>query len=299
MIWNLNIFLLTLNPIQTSKIRIMKKTLLSLALLGGTIFGFSQNVIWGDNFDDEDITDWTLIDADMDGKNWGDMFQVTDGEGTPATPVSLISRSWQNVALTPDNWAISPAFDLSSASGTITLEYITQVPAQDWDQEHYSVYVATANTTDAFLASDFQMSETLGDAGHTGAPTAKSLDISGLAGESEVYLAFRHHNVTDMDFISIDDVQVVAETLSTRDLTAAKDGITLYPNPAKDMVKVNLGEGFNSNKVNITLTNVSGQKVAKMAYDANGLDVSKLPAGIYLLTATDGNKTITKKLIKK
>ncbi|MDG4945562.1 T9SS type A sorting domain-containing protein [Weeksellaceae bacterium KMM 9713] len=278
----------------------MKKTLLSLSLIGGMLFGYSQTTIWMDDFNDEDISDWTLVDADMDGYNWGDMFQVTDQFGDPITPTSLISRSWQQAPLTPDNWAISPAIDLSSVDGNaISLEYITQVPAFEWDQEHYSVYVATSNSIADLLASETQMSETLGDASHSGAPVAKSFDISAFAGEPEVYIAFRHHDVTDMDFISIDDVKVVAETLSTDDLTLSKSSLSLYPNPASDLVKVNLGDNFNTSKVQITLTNLSGKQVSKVAYNANGIDVSNLPAGLYIVTATDGKNTVTKKLIKK
>lgn len=251
------------------------------------LFGYSQTTIWMDDFNDEDLSDWTLIDADMDGANW-DIYQVTDQLGNPVTPMSLTSRSWQGVPLTPDNWAISPAIDLSSASGTITLQYITQVPAAAWDEEHYSVYVATSNSTVDLLASETQMSETLGDAGNTGQPVYKVFDISAFAGEPEVYIAFRHHDVTDMDFISIDDVKVVAETLSTNDLAASKSSLSLFPNPATDVVKVNLGDQFNTSKVQITLTNVSGKQVSKVAYDANGIDVSNIPAGLYLVTATDG-----------
>lgn len=102
-----------------------------------------------------------------------------------------------------------------------------------------------------------------------------------------------------MDYISIDDVKVVAETLSTNDLTASKSNLSLFPNPATDVVKVNLGDNFNTSKVQITLTNLSGKQVSKVAYDANGIDVSNLPAGLYLVTATDGKNTVTKKLIKK
>lgn len=278
----------------------MKKTLLTLSLLGGMLLGYSQSVIWMDDFNDEDLSDWTLIDADMDGNNWGDMFTVNDSDQQPVTPVSLISRSWQGDPLTPDNWAISPAIDLSAVSGDISLEYITQVPAASWDEEHYTVYVSTTNTIDGFTSSATQMSETLGDAGNTGTPTPKSLDISAFAGEETVYIAFRHHDVTDMDFISIDDVTVMAESLSTSDLSSeAKSSLTLYPNPAKDLVKVGLGENFDLNKVRITVTNLTGKVVSKVSFDANGINVSNLPAGLYVVTATDGENTVSKKLIKK
>lgn len=81
----------------------------------------AQVEVYYEDFEDQDISDWTLYDADGDGNNWGDMFQVTETGGTPVSPVSLISRSWMGGALTPDNWAVTPAIDLTDASGDIEL----------------------------------------------------------------------------------------------------------------------------------------------------------------------------------
>ena len=123
----------------------MGKITLLLFLFLSFNFCIAQTTVWADNFNDEDISDWTLIDADGDSNNWGDLFQIQDGNGTAVTPVSLISRSWQTSALTPDNWAISPAIDLSGASGTITVEWITQVAAASWDEEKYSLHVGASS----------------------------------------------------------------------------------------------------------------------------------------------------------
>lgn len=276
----------------------MKKLLLCAGLVCG-ILGYSQSVLWLDDFDDEDISDWTLIDADMDGNNWGDMWQIQNQFGDPVTPVSLISRSWQSVPLTPDNWAISPALDLTGASGEITLQFISQVAAASWDEEQISIYVATSNDMDALLNSSTQVTLVLGDAGHTGAPTLQTLDISALAGEPVVHIAFRHWGVTDMDFVSIDDVAVLAENLSTKDLSVAKSNMSLYPNPASDIVQISFEDDFDVSKAQISFTNISGKMVAKTAFSADGVNISNLPAGMYIVTATDGKNTVSKKLIKK
>lgn len=165
---------------------------------------------FSDNFDDEDISDWTLTDSDGDGNNWGDLFAIGDGAGGFVTPLSLISRSWQTNPLTPDNWAVSPAIDLSSASGTITLNWITQVAAASWDAEKYSIHVGTVNDISVLINSATSLTETLGDAGDTGSPTAHTLDLSAMAGQAQVYIAFRHWDTVDQDFISIDDVTVTS-----------------------------------------------------------------------------------------
>lgn len=183
----------------------MKKFLLPCLIA----LGMSANAqtYFSDNFDDEDVSDWTRIDSDGDGRNWADMFFVPDSSGNPTTPVSLISRSWQVSALTPDNWIISPAINLTAATGTVSLNWKVKCAAAAWDNEHYSVYVGTASDIASLQASNVQFSETYDDPNNLGTQYSRTLDVSSLAGQT-IYVAFRHHNVTDMDYISIDDVVV-------------------------------------------------------------------------------------------
>lgn len=279
----------------------MKKVLLSLFSLG--IIGLlnAQTTYLDEDF--EEIEDfplgWQNIDADGDGYTWG-ILQVTDQAGDPVTPLSAISRSWlgSEGALTPDNWLILPAIDLSAEEGTVTLEYETLVPAFSWDEEHYSIYVATSDDPTALEAADLQMSETLGDENNTGTPVSHTFDLSSMAGESTVYIAIRHHDVTDMDYIAFDYLLVSSENLGTVDLLNQQKLSTIYPNPAKDVVNVRLAEGFDAAKTAITLTNVSGKTVAQFK-SVEDVNVANLPAGVYILTLTDGNKTESRKLIKK
>src|SRR5690554_3068841 len=168
-----------------------KKLLLASLLFAGGLFTMNaQTTDWSDDFNDEDISDWTLIDSDGDGLQWGDMFYVTDIGGQPVTATGLVSRSWQGVPLTPDNWAITPAIDLTGASGAITLKWKVETAKNpEWNAEHYTVYVATANTIGDFQASSVLFSETYSGDGNQ---QNKTLDISSFAGET-IYIAFRHH----------------------------------------------------------------------------------------------------------
>ena len=62
----------------------------------------------------EDGTEgWTFVDADGDGYNWA---RYNDSDYAYEGDYSLRSYSWNGSVLTPDNWAISPAFSLSGAS---------------------------------------------------------------------------------------------------------------------------------------------------------------------------------------
>ncbi|TYB77989.1 T9SS type A sorting domain-containing protein [Bizionia saleffrena] len=260
-----------------------------------------QNTIWSDDFNDEDISDWTLVDADGDGNNWGDLFQVTDG-GTPpvpVTPVSLISRSWQGSPLTPDNWATTSAIDLTTAGGVVTLEYITQVPAASWDQEYYSVYVSTTNDINLIPTdpNTVELSETLGDAGDTGAPTPKSVDISALSGAPVVYVTFRHHNVTDMDFISIDDAVINATVLLSVNEFDLEKMSHFYNKNTKELSLDSANAAFSS----IEVYNILGQQVVnkKLSNKTESISMSSLTDGVYLVKVFIGNTSKTIKVLKQ
>lgn len=185
----------------------MKKFLLPCFMAMGMLT--SAQTYFSDNFDDQNVSDWTRIDADGDTRNWADIFVVPDADGNPTTPVSLISRSWQVNPLTPDNWIISPAINLTSVTGQIVLNWKVKCAAASFDNENYSVYVATASDIASLTASPVKFTEVYDDPANLGTQYSRSLNMSTFAGQT-VYVAFRHHNVTDMDFISIDDVVVKA-----------------------------------------------------------------------------------------
>lgn len=152
--------------------------------------------------DFEDITGWTVSDEDGDGDDWGLFDDSARGQGQVAT-----SASWNNVdgALTPDNWLISPAISLAGISGNIELSWLTIGQDQAWAAENYTVYVATNNTVAALQASTTNFSETLSASGNL--YLSRTLDISSFAGQT-IYVAFRHHAVSDQFRINIDDVLV-------------------------------------------------------------------------------------------
>lgn len=185
----------------------MKKSLLRLAFVALPMFGFGQTY-FSDNFDDEDISDWTLYDQDGDGFEW-ETVALTEPAGiTPA----IASYSYDNAsftALTPDNYIVSPAINLSTATSAV-LKFKVKAQDPDWANETYSVYVATTNSVAAFLATTPLLTENASTNGVGGIFYSKSIDLSSFAGQSQVYVAFRHHSSTDMFALHIDDVSVSA-----------------------------------------------------------------------------------------
>lgn len=271
----------------------IKKLFFASALLTGLTVANAQVQVWQDNFNDEDISDWTLYDDDGDGLNWGDIFQVQNQAGTPVTPISLISRSWQQDALTPDNWAISPAIDISNAEGSLSLTWITQVAAASWDEEHYSVYVSTSPDQESLLASPVSFTETLGLGTNAGTPVNHSLDLSSFIGESQIYVAFRHYDCTDMDFLSVDDVTVTAGSLAVSNVSTSK--VSVYPNPTTDVLNITTSKKVSS----VEIYDMLGRKV-KDASLANGqVSVSDLANGSYVLKVNSAEGSTSHKFIKK
>ncbi len=178
-----------------------------------------------DDFEDMDASDWTFTDSDGDGNSFGDQFSI--GAVTPSS--SLISRSWIGTALTPDNWAVSPAIDLTGVSGTINLDWKVQAAAAAWDLEEYSVYVSTSNNIATLVNATTTFNEIYNDAADAGSSYARTLDLSAHAGDI-IYVAFRHWNCSDQDWLSIDDVSVsssISQGVQTAVNTATQAQVNL------------------------------------------------------------------------
>lgn len=146
---------------------------------------------------------WLNVDADGDENSWF-QYGLTAHEGTK----SAASASWSGgVALTPENWLISPAIDLGDETGTVFLDWYAKGQDQTWPYEHYKVVVSTTGTEPADF-TDIIFEETLEPNGPDGNDFWKrSVNISQYAGEF-VYIAFVHYNVTDMFYFVIDDISV-------------------------------------------------------------------------------------------
>ena len=177
----------------------MKKLLIPIVALLAT--NVSAQTYFEDDFSGG-FGAWTLTDADGDGNNWivGD-YATGDGHGNVAN-----SASWSGSPLNPNNWMVAGPIDLSGAGGVILLEWVVKAQDPDWTDEEYSSYAGTSADVADLEASPYVFNEIIG--GTDGAYVYRSLDISALAGEASVYIAFRHHNSTDQFKINIDDILV-------------------------------------------------------------------------------------------
>ncbi len=146
---------------------------------------------------------WTSLDADGDGLNWypTNQYDIPGHSGNGM----MTSESWSDVALTPDNYLITPM-----AYNAVAINYWVSAQDNQWAAEHYAIMASDTGTA----ASDFTIifEETL-TAKESKTATPRGTNAQGNWYERYVelptgttYVAFRHFNSTDNFRINIDDV---------------------------------------------------------------------------------------------
>ncbi len=273
-----------------------KHLLLGLACLG--MMSVNAQTLFEDDFADVDISDWTLVDADGDGQNWIAVQFLDDFEEPNGAPL-MVSNSWNSVPLTPNNYAISPAIDLTGQNGStpLTLSWESVGIDPDFSNEKYSVYVATANTVEAMLASTVTFTEVVTDNGPGGLNNryTKTLDVTDFAGET-IYVAFRHHDVTDQFRLGIGNVSVYVGAPVNIE-SHGIEGFTHMFNPQTSVLTVNAATTLS----NITLYNTVGQVVLSknLTFNQANVDLSGLGSGVYVVKVDGAGSTSSFKIALK
>ena len=161
-----------------------------------------ETVLFDDDFESGNLDNWTLVDADGDGNNWNAVNPVYTNVQAHSGDYAAYSFSWSsNVAYTPDNYMVSPLVE-----GATKINYFVAVNADFPD--HYGVAVSSTGTDPSDFTVVFE--ETVLDAGWI----EKNVELP--AGTK--YVAFRHYDSDDKNFLLIDDVYITA-TINTPTVT--------------------------------------------------------------------------------
>lgn len=270
----------------------MKKITLLAALLA--VFSM-QAQLFSDDFEDQDISDWTLLDEDGDGF----MFMAYD-PSVAQTGVDnyMSSESWNPTPgpLTPNNYAISPAIDVSG-NESLMLNY--EVGGQDplYSAENYTVYVSTGSTIADFMNPDpavtVSFTENLGaDPDAAGAFVLRNLDLSTLDAATTLYIAFRHHDVSDQFIFNVDNVEMTG-VLGVNESNV--DGFNYYV--ANNQLNISAKSIFD----NVTIYNLLGQQVVSQNLFSNkeSISISGLTTGVYVVKVSSNNTSETFKIVKQ
>lgn len=250
---------------------------------------FSEDFSNPNNF----LVCWDNIDADGDGQSWAVIDYDLNEDGVPDGNPTLASASWTSAtgALTPDNWAISSAIDLSSlpSDAEIALTWEARGVDVDFADENYTVYVGNNNEISSLVNSSVTFNEIIGQNGGAGVFVPRQLDISSLRGET-VYVAFRHHNSTDEFVLNIDTIEI-AFTLSTADFL--NNNVTHYFDKSTESLHIESSQlSFNA----IEIFNILGQSALQKPLSSNIeiIDLNSIANGVYLakIEVEGGTKTI-------
>ena len=223
------------------------------------------------------------IDNDGDGYTWVDNI-YTEWPYEPYEGVGCaMSASYINGigALYPDNYLITPALAIPSQGAKVSW----YVAAQDgsYAEEVYDVMVSTTpNNLNSFTSI---FSETL----ETNEWEMRTANIPSSFNGQNVYVAFRHHDVTDMFWMKIDNLSVTAGTgVEDHELST-----TIFPNPANNVLNINA----NCNINRVEVYNMMGQMVG--IYDVNDMNTQintmSFANGVYTVRIATENGMSTKK----
>ena len=91
----------------------------------------------------------------------------------------------------------------------------------------------------------------------------------------------------------------VSDDITSRVVPGTKAGLNLFPNPATQIINVSLNEV--SDKTEIKVYNMMGNLVMRQitTKTTTQLNVAKLPAGVYMISASDGVTTSNSKFVKE
>ncbi len=285
----------------------MKKNLFLAALLAGiSVTSQAQITVWEDDFNDNDVTDWTLLDIDGNTSNWqasGNLQMGDDGSIYFGTEYAVLStyninmQDGQNLPTSENNWAISPAIDLSFYTGTTELIINAQTAIYDTAKD-ILIYASTSPEQASFVLVD-----TVNIFRPNGSTDVQfsdyTVDISEYVGEEEVYIALVT-KVTPMIGYEIDNVKINAEEIAAGlDDLSVKTASKIKQNPVTETLQLQLGNTVNAESLNIEIYNVNGMLVKQAKYNEAGISVNGLSGGLYFLALKDGNAIERLKFIKK
>lgn len=222
----------------------------------------------------------------QENKDWNNVFEPVSGEKV------LVALGADAEGTAVDNWIISEKMTATSESNfrfyARNWESINSV--LPWNKPFLEVLVSTKGNTDT---ADF---ETVMDSYElpyydTVAYNEFNVDLSAYAGQ-DIYIALRHYG-TDCLAAFFDDFyfEHFSNMSGVESVEAA--GVSVYPNPATDVVYLKGVEA-----ANVVVRNVAGA-VVLTENGVNQVNVSALPAGMYILTAETAEGTFSTRIIKR
>jgi hypothetical protein len=232
-------------------------------------------------------------------------FTLVDNDGlTPDAAVAEYTAAWISVVDPEDNmnmvagstsffdptgeadrWLITPQLVLGTYGNSITWD------AKSHDASFPDDYLIMVSTSTADVSS---FTDTIGLIQQEYAEwTSRSVDLSaeGYNGQT-IYIAFR--NNTNNGFkLYIDDISVTKEDPASVSVISQTQ-VAVYPNPTSDLVYIQAEAEITK----IILSDLSGKLIQDNEL-STVVKLTDLPNGIYLLSISTTQGSITKRIVKQ
>ena len=226
--------------------------------------------------------DFYNLDSDSTDPGFANFWHIFPVDGTN---IAAVSYSYYNgQILSPDNWFVLGPIDLTNEPDAL-LAWEMAVFDTTYYAENYSVYVGTSNEPLDLIDSSLVSFNEIPQAADANQFNARELDISAAVG-NEVYIAFRHHDVSDQFVIAIDNVSITS-TLSSEEFSI--ENLNYSYNIDSKLLTIDSSEMLR--KVNIY--NLLGQKIISNGvngYNVN-MNLSELNSSVYIVNVEGVNNT--------
>ena len=261
--------------------------------MGMEVFGAETPEAWLPN-------GWRSVDADGDGFNWYYVPVSEDGEvvyGRMQSRSSYQDEDGDYVALTPDNWLISPPIELDNITAEgqeieLTFRVGPGASTPAFRQEHYSIMVSYTDLDPESF--DEVYAETISEDHPQNELQERSVELSYYEGQT-VYVAFRHHDVEDMDRLLLTGVKIEMHGEDdTRTIEPELAQMEAYPNPARDRLNIRADAPIQE----VMLIGMLGNVVYQGQPDSADyvINLQGLREGTYILRATTAEGVVVQRI---
>ena len=192
-------------------------------------------------------------------------------------------------------------------NGGFVLGYVGQGEWLEYTVEvaESGVYSVTTSAASALAASDFTIS--FGDEAETSFNTPNTGDWNAyrtIDANGDLTLTAGTHvlrlDITGEGAFNLDNLIFTLKSTATEE-ESVRAGFTVTPNPASDVVRVELPADLHPARTNLMVISMTGRIVRTELGFGSGQTVSlgTLPAGTYVLRATDGERNYLRRIVKQ
>lgn len=248
----------------------------------------------------ENTSGWLIENANADNFTWT-LGANSNNDYGPETGDGFALYLWNSNAAA-DDYLFSPCFSIK-ANEIYELEF-SYAAARDANQlypEAFEVGFSFAQNSSDFQvpSADWQFDPVTNSFPDYNTATLRFYNTS----DATLSLGFHVFSPADQYAMQLDNIQLRYTGLTDTEEVAQIDNFLISPNPAQDLIQVNLEFAEAREEVEIVLQDVTGRiidskQLTNVSKEKLRFNLDGLPQGIYLVTVVDGDSAVTKKVTK-